>query len=126
MIEFRVEDVDKNGNLSNETDAVAWLIKEGDNLHCTCPSRETARYALQYFKNLRIEKKYLENRAHHEIVEIEGLKYVVATQLALEAINTFKTFRELMAVVSDKKNPSTSAKVSDPKDPTSSIGKLKG
>ncbi|WP_339455733.1 hypothetical protein [Pseudomonas sp. EA_65y_Pfl1_P120] len=126
MIEFRIESLDKNGARTEGANAVTWLIKEGDTLHCTCSSKEAAGYARQYFVNLNIEKKFLKDQLHHETIQLKGHQFTVETKLALEAVNMVKAYLEVMEVSCDKQTPASPTKTLDPKNPIVPTGKLKG
>lgn len=104
MIEFRIEEIDEDGNLADVKPTVAWLIKEGETVQCSCPDKVTAGYARKYFKELALTKQHLKDVAYHEKIRIDELEFVVETKLALEVITELK---ELLssAPATHHKNP---------------------
>lgn len=126
MIEFIIESVDKNGIRSEEDHAVAWLIKEGDTLHCTCSSKEAARYARQYFVNLNLEKAFLKDQKYREEFEFRGHKFIVETKLALEAVKLVESCLDMMETVPKTQTLSSPTKTPGPRKPIVPTEKHKG
>ncbi|CRM71266.1 hypothetical protein [Pseudomonas sp. 31 R 17] len=126
MIEFRTECLDKNGDISEEKNAVVWLIKDGETLHCTCFSKEAAGYVRQYLVNLNIENQLSKTKRHFEIFEFNEHKFIVETELGLKAVKLVKEYLEVMNICSGTKNHSAPIKTPSQSNPTLPTGKLKG